>query len=226
MPAPLHRLLVNIDLAADHMATLVADLLELTGLQAGRVRLEPVQTDLRTLARHAAREIEPLAQTRRQRLALRLPRRPVPALVDSGRLERALLNLLSNACKYSPDNSTISLGLERHGDEAVFSVADEGPGVPVADRQRIFQRFYRPDTPATRQAPGSGLGLAIARAMVELHGGRIWVESALGQGSVFRFAVPVRAASRARPNGQLAQASTTPTVTLAVTAAGLGTKLV
>jgi protein-histidine pros-kinase len=204
LPEPLHRMLVNVDLAADRMIALVSDLLELSRLQAGRVRLEPERHDLRDLARRAARAVEALLQARGQRLELTLPGAPVVALVDAGRLERALLNLLSNAHKFGREGGTIRLGLERRPGEAVFSFADDGPGIPAADRERVFERFYRAGEATGSPAPGSGLGLAIARAMAELHGGRIWVASAPGPGATFCLAAPVapdreRTGRRAQP---------------------------
>jgi signal transduction histidine kinase len=206
LPAPLHRMLVNVDLAADRMVDLVSDLLELTRLQAGRVQLAPERHDLRALARRAAAGVEPLAQARGQRLELALPRAPVWALVDAGRLERALLNLLSNALKYGREGGAIRLGLERRPGEAVLSVADDGPGIPAADRERVFERFYRSATATGSTAPGSGLGLTIARAMAELHGGRLWVADAPGPGATFCLAVPLppglgRTEARAQPPG-------------------------
>jgi PAS domain S-box-containing protein len=214
LPAPLHRMLVNVDLAADRMVALVADLLELTRLQAGRVQLAPERHDLRALARRAAAGVEPLAQARGQRLELALPRAPVWAEVDAGRLERALLNLLSNAHKYGRAGGAIRLGLARRPGEAVLSVADDGPGIPAADRERVFERFYRSATAAGSPAPGSGLGLAIARAMAELHGGRLWVADvadAPGPGATFCLAVPLppargRAEARAQPPGGTGEA--------------------
>jgi PAS domain S-box-containing protein len=205
-PAPLHRLLDNIDAAADRMATLVDDVLELTRVQAGRLQLEPDRYDLREVVARAAAAIEPLAQSRGQRVRVALPRRPVAAVVDAKRLERAVLNLLSNAHKYGRTGGAIRVALEAAGDEAIIAVADEGPGIAKAEQARIFQRFYRtepPPAPAAQGpgvheslrggAPSSGLGLAIARAMVELHGGRIWVESEPGRGATFRIALPLAA---------------------------------
>jgi len=189
-PAPLHRMLVNADLAADRLEALVSDLLELTRLQAGRVPFAPERQDLRALARRAAAAVEPLAQTRGQHLELRLPRGPVRAPVDAGRLERAVLNLLSNAHKYGRAGGLIRLTLERRPGEAVFTVADDGPGIPEADRERVFERFYRSGAVGPGAAPGSGLGLAIARAMVELHGGRVSLEDTPDGGATFRIVLP------------------------------------
>lgn len=190
-PEPIHRMLTNIDLAADRMSKLVDDILELTRLQAGRVQLRLSQCDLRMVALRSARAIEPLAQERGQRLEVRLPQRPLQTMADAERIERALLNLLSNAQKYGRAGGTITLSLEERDGEAVFGVADDGPGIPEAYQDRIFERFYRRETEATARNQGSGLGLPIARAMVELHGGRIWVESGQGAGTTFWFTLPI-----------------------------------
>src|SRR5262249_6481317 len=141
-PEPIHRMLVNVDLAADRMGQLVADLLELSRLQAGRVQLRPAQTDLRRLALAVTQAIEPLAQGRGQRVEVDVPEAPVPATVDADRLERALLNLLSNAHKYGREGGTIRLRLVPGPDEVRFAVADDGPGVPAEEQERIFERFY------------------------------------------------------------------------------------
>jgi PAS domain S-box-containing protein len=200
MPEPLHRLLVNVSLAADRMTQLVADLLELTRLQSGRVRLQPERCDVRELARRSAESIQSLAVTRGQLVEVALPARAIWLAADETRLERALLNLLGNACKYGREGGTIRLSLERRRArsgrvaEAVFAVADDGPGVPEDEQSRIFERFYRSRT--SQGVQGSGLGLTIARAMVELHGGRIWVESTLGQGATFRISVPIHSHGR------------------------------
>ncbi|MCC6176337.1 MAG: GAF domain-containing protein [Chloroflexi bacterium] len=195
---PLHRLLVNIHHESERMATLVDDLLDLTRLRAGRLRLRCAHTDLRALAERLGATIEPLAQQRGQRVVLALPPRPLVAPVDVERLERALLNLLVNAHRYGRDGGTIRLALARRRSEAVFTVADDGPGIANADRQRIFERFYRPKSDAARRSQGSGLGLPIAKAMVELHGGRIWLEDRAGQGATFHVALPLAGRSEAK----------------------------
>ena len=106
------------------------------------------------------------------------------------RLERALLNLLGNAQKYGRTGGTIGLRLDQAPGRARFAVSDDGPGIPHAEQKRIFERFYRPEVESTRRNEGSGLGLPIARAMVELHGGRIWVESTPGAGATFWIELP------------------------------------
>jgi two-component system sensor histidine kinase KdpD len=189
-PAPLHELFENIQQSAQRMASLIDDLLELNRLRAGMVRLRPDVHDLREVAARAGRAVEPLARTRGQRLEVQLPPDPVLAPVDAPRLERALLNLLGNAQKYGRAGGTIWLRVGAEPDGAVVAVSDDGPGIPPAEQTRIFDRFYRADDDATRQQPGSGLGLPIARALVELHGGRVWVENRAGGGATFSVALP------------------------------------
>jgi PAS domain S-box-containing protein len=192
-PPPVHRMLVNIELATDRMARLVADLLELTRLQAGRVQLRSIQCDLRDLATRSARAIEPLALAKGQRIRYELPREACLALVDPDRIERTLLNLIANAQRFGAAGGTIEVRVENRHQEIVVSVTDDGPGIPEDEHLRIFDRYYRSETEAAQRNQGSGLGLPIARAMVELHGGRIWVESTPGAGATFRIAVPAEA---------------------------------
>jgi PAS domain S-box-containing protein len=190
-PEPLHRLFVNIELSADRMANLVTDLLELTRLQAGRAPFRPIWCNLNDVARQSARTIEPLMGAKNQHLALDLPAEPIYTRGDPDRLGRALLNLLSNAQKYGKTGGSIRLNLRVGPAEALFTVADDGLGIDPDEQKRIFERFYRSEAEATQRRQGSGLGLPIARAMVELHGGRIWVESTPGQGTVFSVALPL-----------------------------------
>jgi signal transduction histidine kinase len=114
----------------------------------------------------------------------------VAANVDENRLERALTHLLNNAQRYGPVGGRIGLGLEADTRYVRIAVEDDGPGIAPGERERIFERFYRPETERVSRNEGSGLGLPIARAMVELHGGRIWVESEPGAGSTFWIELP------------------------------------
>jgi protein-histidine pros-kinase len=190
MPAALHRMLVNADLAADRLTALVDDLLELARVRAGRVQLRPSPVDLRALAARAAEAIRPLAQARGQRVDLEVPPEPVVTAVDAPRLERALLNLLSNAHKHGREGGAIRLALTRRDGVAELAVADDGPGIALGEQARIFDRFHRAGPAAARRSDGAGLGLPIARALAELHGGRITLESAPGKGSTFRLLLP------------------------------------
>ncbi len=189
MPEPLHRMLVNVDVASDRMAAMVEDLLEMARLQSGRIELRLHSCRLNDLAMRAVAAIQPLAASREQRVEIDLPPDPIQAQVDEGRLERALNNLLGNAQRYGQRGGVIRLTLRLRSDEAIFAVTDDGPGIPEAEQQRIFDRFYRLESGVNGWG-GTGLGLPIARAMAELHGGRLWVESRPGSGSTFWLAIP------------------------------------
>src|SRR5208282_6080547 len=110
---------------------------------------------------------------------------------DNRRLQEVVQNLLDNATQYTLPVGKIVLSAETFNDEVVFTVADTGIGIPQADQPRIFERFYRVDVARSREAGGTGLGLSISKHLVEAQGGRIWVESEVGAGSKFHFAVPV-----------------------------------
>jgi signal transduction histidine kinase len=188
VPPPLQRLLGNVDLAADELTSLIEDLLEMARLQSGRVELWRSSVDVWDVIARAGRAIEPLIQARGQRLLFSPPAEPVIASVDAERLGRVLRNLLGNAHKYGRENGTILVAMERGPTEVCISVTDDGPGIPPEDQERIFERFFRVRGSGSS---GTGLGLAIARALVELHGGRVWVESTPDHGSTFRVALPV-----------------------------------
>jgi signal transduction histidine kinase len=193
MPPPLHRLLGNIDLAADELASLIEDLLEVARLQAGRVELWRSDVDVRDVVGRAVRAVEPLMAVRSQRVELRLPSEAVLVSVDVERLGRALRNLLANAQKYGRDGGLVRIAVSRpsvDGDVCV-SVTDDGPGIAESEQERIFERFYRVKNTSGSGPVGSGLGLAIARGLVELHGGKLWVESTPGAGSTFYIKLPV-----------------------------------
>jgi PAS domain S-box-containing protein len=192
---PLHRMFVNVDRAADRMAKLVDGLLELARLRAGRVSLRLGRCDLRELALQAAGAIEALAQERGQRVEAVVPPAPLWTLADGALLERVLMNLLANAHLHGRDGGVIRLSLEARGGQALYAVADDGPGIPIADQARVFERFYRSEKEGVRMSQGSGLGLPIAQALVGLHGGRIWVESEPGAGATFWVALPLEPAA-------------------------------
>ena len=118
---------------------------------------------------------------------------------DRDRIGQTLINLFSNAIKFSPRGSTVSVWDERAGDEVVLKVRDEGRGIPGDQLEAVFERFRQVDGSDAREHGGTGLGLAICRTIVAQHGGRIWVESRVGEGSTFSFTLP--AAQSGHPSG-------------------------
>jgi signal transduction histidine kinase len=133
-------------------------------------------------------QIQPLADAKGITLQTEFPSHPLVVQADPLLLQRALVNLLENAIKYSPPQSLIVLEVRDLGTEAQFSVQDQGPGVAPQDREHLFELLYRGNS-ASRES-GLGLGLAIVKRIVDAHGGRIWVESRAGHGATFHFILP------------------------------------
>jgi heavy metal sensor kinase len=172
----------------DRLTHLVGSLLTLSRADVGTV-VTRRQLGLLDLARDAAGLLEILAEEKGQRIEVRGDA-SVTAHVDALILRQALLNLIDNAIKYSPSGATLTVEVARHDDISVLDVVDQGPGIPEADRARVFERFYRADAARSRDDGGVGLGLAIALWAVQAHGGRIEVASGDGEGSRFRIVLP------------------------------------
>lgn len=175
----------------DHLLTLINDILDLSRIESGTVEITLQDVNITAVLDESARSLRPLADKKSLAIELRTGAEIPAVRADRGKLKQVVFNLLSNAIKFSPPGGQIQLlaELDEYGDEIRISVSDRGPGVPPEERERIFEPFVRLQ-PA--DAPdGTGLGLSIARRLVELHRGRIWVESATEGGSVFVFTLPV-----------------------------------
>ncbi len=173
----------------ERLEKLIDEILDAARLQSGAIRLHLEPLDVRGLLREVALSIKPMLDSRDQRVELVLPDSPATAWVDRRRIEQVVANLLANANKYSPKGSTIVVTVEETPAELVIRVADDGPGIPPPDRERIFQPFFQVARDQ-RAGAGVGLGLAICRSLVELHGGRIWLDEAGGRGSTVAFSLP------------------------------------
>lgn len=179
------ELLGNARRNSGRLSLLIDDLLAINQLETGTLHLDREAFDLRTIATGAVGAVEPLMREKEQTLESAIPE-PLPSGGDPRRLEQVLVNLLTNANRYTSAGTSIVVSGRAMEQEVLLSVSDNGPGIPPEELERIFQRFHR----LTSAAGGSGLGLAIARAIVELHGGRIWAESTLGEGATFHIALP------------------------------------
>jgi signal transduction histidine kinase len=178
----------------EYLESLVENLLNLSQVGRGEMMLHRRETDLVALARSVTRRAELHAE--RHHIALDVADDALWADVDPRALSRVFTNLLSNAVKYSPPGSAVTVRMRAARDQAIVSVADEGIGIAAEHVDRIFERFYRVPGEATARARGVGLGLPVCKAMVEAHGGQIWVESAPGEGSLFTFSLPRGASER------------------------------
>ena len=173
----------------ERMARLVEELLELSRLEAGVDVFVPQPVDLATVLSRAVERMAPRAREAGLGLALQLPPRLPPVRGDAERLERAVLNLLDNAIKFTPAGGSVTVTAAEGDGGVVLTVRDTGVGIEPADLPRIFERFYKADR--SRRRPGAGLGLAIVKHIVEAHGGRVWAESSPGQGSAFSIFLPL-----------------------------------
>jgi PAS domain S-box-containing protein len=184
-----HEALSTIAEATQQLVRLSDVLLDVTRLQAGRLEIHPEPTDLVALSRRVTRSLQ--RTTQQQRLSLHTSQDSLVVALDPGRIEQVLTNLISNAIKYSPQGGPIEVSVwaEHETGEIVLSVRDEGIGIPAQQQAAIFGRFVRATN--ARTIVGTGLGLYLCRALVELHGGRLWFESVEGQGSTFFLALPI-----------------------------------
>jgi two-component system, OmpR family, sensor histidine kinase KdpD len=198
-PAAARQLLADIDQEADRLHRLVDNLLELARAGVGTNALRSEPTALDVLIRRVVADATPRAGNRR--LRVRAPSDLPRVSIDPLRIEQVIRNLVDNAVKFSPPTGTIDITAAAQGDAIVVAVKDEGPGVAPEYHARVFERFFRVEPHSTGVA-GAGLGLAICKRFVELHGGRIELDSRPGNGAAFRFTLPLAGATGAGEPGQ------------------------
>jgi PAS domain S-box-containing protein len=187
-PETLRARLKAIEEESDRLNHLLGNLLYASRISAGGLKMERTELDLAELTRSVVRRFK--ARSPDRDIGVRFPARFPLVQADRERIEEVLLNLLDNAAKYSPKGGRIRVRGQVTGDEVVVLVSDIGQGIPLREQQRIFERFQRVDNTTARRTQGAGLGLYICKAIVEAHGGRIWVASELGSGSTFFFSLP------------------------------------
>jgi signal transduction histidine kinase len=177
--------------SALRMRTLIEDMTNMNLMQVGSAELILQEQALGPIAKAAADEIQEMIVAKGQTLHLDIPSEAVMARVDSGKLALALVNLLSNAMRFSEAGRSIRLGLARRGSEARLAVSDQGIGLAKDQLVRVFDRFYQVEDHMTRRHGGMGLGLAIVKAIAEAHQGRVWAESeGNNKGATFTVALP------------------------------------
>jgi len=176
---------------ATRLARLTEDLLKLSRIEAGQLKLEFRPVSVSQLVESCVETAQLKAVPKQLALNVRLPDGLPPVRGDAHSLQEVLQNLLDNALQYTPAGGKIDVSASCSDGRVVVTVADTGIGIPQAEQERIFERFYRVDAARSREAGGTGLGLSIARHIMEAHGGRLWVESAVGEGSRFHFSLPI-----------------------------------
>jgi len=187
--SPRGQLIRHIVQGVNRLNTLIGDLVSMARLNNSQLQLNLEPAGAAEMVSAACNLIRPLVQTKRQTLDVHFDASGPKVLVDQRRFEQILVNLLSNAHRFTPAEGRISVDVREEEDEVIIAVSDTGPGIREDERQVIFEPFYRGREGSSRRVPGGmGMGLAIAKSLAELHGGRIWVESGEG-GSTFLLAV-------------------------------------
>jgi PAS domain S-box-containing protein len=185
------RYLTRMKSNADRLTRLINDLLDLSRIEAGKIDLKPAHLPLVHLAQEVAENIRPVALEKLISLEVASPDNNMTAWADRDKTTQVLVNLVGNAVKFTPQHGKVTVAIKKNGSQWVeISVSDTGPGIVPEEVHTIFDRFYQIAQAGKQKTKGTGLGLAISKALVEMHGGKIWVESDVGRGSTFSFTLP------------------------------------
>ena len=183
--------LTRIKSNSDRLARLINDLLDLSTIEAGKIDLRPTYLPLVTLVKEAAESLKPVAAEKLINLTVMSADPGVIAWADRDKVIQVLMNLIGNALKFTPTRGKVTIAVAKNSAAWMqISVTDTGPGIPAEEVNKVFGRFYQIGQAGTPKTQGTGLGLAISKALVEMHGGKIWVESEAGKGSTFSFTLP------------------------------------
>lgn len=191
MTAEQRNMVAMMERNTQNLIELVNDLLDASKLESGTMRLDFSTIELRGLLDELRQQMQPLAAEKEIALEEGVPTELPPLRADRAKLRRVLVNLISNALKFTPRGGRVSLSAAPEGTQVRVSVADTGVGIPPEDLRDIFDKYAQARSRATRSEKGTGLGLYITRQLVELHGGHIEVQSEVGKGSTFSFTIPV-----------------------------------
>jgi signal transduction histidine kinase len=198
MPEKARSVLDRIQRNGRHLLGLINDALDLSKIEAGQLILSPSDYSLKSVIQTVFTAVEPLAREKQIALKIDIAPELPQGRGDERRLTQVLLNLVGNAIKFTDVGEVSIIGSSANGSFTVV-VRDSGPGISAADQAKLFQEFQQADNSITRKKGGTGLGLAISKRIIEMHGGKIWVESVVGHGSTFSFTLPVSVEQQARP---------------------------
>ncbi len=188
-PETQKEFLQDIEAETERLEKLVNNLLNLSRIQEGQLRLDKQPADVGALVQNSVKDMS--AHFSEHQIVKNLPDEPLVAVIDSRYIEQVLRNLISNAIKYSPQGGTITIDGYAQDNQLCIQVRDQGIGIAPSDLEKVFERFYRTKNEHTQNIGGVGLGLAVCKGIVEAHNGRIWVESIPGEGSAFKFILPL-----------------------------------
>jgi signal transduction histidine kinase len=195
-PEKMRSVLDRIQTNGKHLLGLINDVLDLSKIEAGQLVLSINEYSIKDMMHGVYVAVEPLAGNKKLHFKLEVPPDLPPARGDERRLSQVLLNLIGNAIKFT-DTGEVAMRASTANGSYTVAVKDTGPGIAEVDQAKIFEEFQQSESTHTKAKGGTGLGLAIAKRIVEMHGGRLWVESNLGSGSTFFFTVPLRVEQQA-----------------------------
>ena len=198
LPEKTMGVLIRLESNGRHLLGLINDVLDLSKIEAGQLTLELSDYSLEDIAQTVRSTLEPLAADKKLAFKVEVAPKMPAGRGDGRRLTQVLINLVGNAIKFTDAGEVVIKGTQSDG-SFHLSVCDTGPGISTADQAKLFQEFQQADNAITRKKGGNGLGLAISKRIIEMHGGKIWLESQAGQGSTFSFTVPVRVERQAEP---------------------------
>jgi len=191
IPAKARAALERVRANGKHLLGLISNVLDLSKIEAGQVELTLTEYSIKDIVHNVLSAVESLADKKKLAIKVEIPSELPRARGDEQRLTQVLLNLVGNAIKFT-DRGEITIKVSCSDGSLILAVHDTGPGISKTDQAKIFDEFQQADSSVTKDKGGTGLGLTIAKRIVEMHGGRLWVESELGQGSTFSFMVPMK----------------------------------
>jgi signal transduction histidine kinase/HAMP domain-containing protein len=191
VPGEIQEVLERVEQNGRHLLSLINDVLDLSKIEAGQLTLSLDDYSMKEVVQTVVTAVESLAAEKNLELKVTVSPEVDNGKGDEQRISQVLMNLVGNAIKFTEEGE-VKVEAKTSNDTFVVSVSDTGPGLSESDQLRIFEEFHQVDATSTRKKGGTGLGLSIAKRIVEMHGGRIWVESTVGKGSTFSFSLPVR----------------------------------
>jgi signal transduction histidine kinase len=195
-PDRMREVLTRIERSGRHLLGLINDVLDLSKIEAGQLTLALADYSLKDVVQSVCSTVEPLAAEKHLAFKVEVPPQLPRGHGDERRITQVLLNLVGNAIKFT-DQGEVAIAASATNGSFKVAVRDTGPGIGAADQGKIFEEFKQVDTPNARRKGGTGLGLSISKRIIEMHGGRLWVESDIGRGSTFSFSVPVNVEQQA-----------------------------
>jgi signal transduction histidine kinase len=192
VPTAVKERLIKINTHSDNLVKMINDLLDIARIESGRAEMKYLPQPIKPLIDNIADLLTPQLKERDLNLKINLPENLGNVYIDRNHVERVFINLVGNALKFTPAKGTITIAAQPKVENGMitFSVADTGIGIPEDDLAKLFEEFYRVDNEINQSVKGTGLGLSLVKQITEAHGGRVWVTSKVGEGTVFHFTLP------------------------------------